>query len=355
MVREVGARVAGLPGAGPRGGGARGADRGEARSLFPTADGAGGANGGGSSRWALRIFVLSAFAATVWLAGPRAVDVLAARYQQLTEQSPAVDLDRVAFLHQPTWLDRPLLLAIAKDIGPELQASIAILDEVAARRLQEQLGRSPWVRGAALTKQLPDRFRVEIDLRRPVLEVQDGDGVPLCLVDAEGVALSHVAAGLPFVRLYREGGNPTLRTVAGTRIGEPRVLAAVGIAVEWRDQMVPLVPEAPKLLEVDATNLGEHWMQGRSYPEIRVALERDDGQPVIFFYGRPVDTALPRVPIATKAGVLAKILAAHPKLAGLIAGDLRLKNRWADYLQPRAASAPDPDGPWSDLDRAGGR
>lgn len=301
------------------------------------------------------MFVLGAFVATLWLAGPRAVDVLAARYQQVAEQSPTVDLDKVGFVHRPDWLDRPLLLAIAKDIGPLLQASIAILDEVSARRLREDLGASPWIRAVTLARQLPDRFRLAIELRRPVIEVRDGDGVPLCLCDAEGVMLQHVECGLPFVRLYRDGGNPTMKVEPGERAGEARVLAAARIAVEWRDDLQPLVPDAPKLLEVDATNLGERWMRGRSYPEIRVALARDDGRPVIFFYGRPVDSNLPRVPVATKAAVLAKILNAYPRLQGLVAADLRLKNRWADYVQPRAPGIPDPDGAFGDRDRPSGR
>ena len=127
----------------------------------------------------------------------------------------------------------------------------------------------------------------------------------------------------------------------------------VAVAVEWRDELAPLVPGCPELLEVDATNLGEHWMRGRGYPEIRVKLRRDDGAGVIFAYDRPVDSILPRVPVRTKATVLSKVLAKHPRLSGLITGDLRLANRWADFLQPRGPGVPDPDGPWSDLDGNG--
>jgi hypothetical protein len=54
-----------------------------------------------------------------------------------------------------------------------------------------------------------------------------------------------------------------------------------------------------------------------------------------------------RVPTATKAQVLNQILQRHPKLAGLVAGDLRMSRRWADYLQPRAAGQRDPFGPWN--------
>ncbi len=127
--------------------------------------------------------------------------------------------------------------------------------------------------------------------------------------------------------------------------------AALGVALEWRDVLAPLVPGCPALLEVDTTNLDERWMRGRSYPEVRVMLARADGASVIFGYGRPVDSKMKRVDAHTKAGVLRKILAKRPGLEGLVAGDLRLAIRWEDYLQPRGPGVPDPDGPWSDLEQ----
>lgn len=302
--------------------------------------------------WAVRVFVVGAFALTIWLCGPRALDVLAARYQQATAQSPLVELDQVGFVHEPDWLHGPLLLAVMADIGPALQDSIAILDEPASLRLKAGLEASPWIRRVDLTRQFPDRFRLAVELRRPVVAVEAEDGELLGLVGADGRALAPVAGtDLPVVRLYREGGFTRIRMEPGAPVAEPRVLVAVGIALEWRDELAPLVPAAPRLLEIDTTNLGERWMRGRSYPEVRIKLARADGQPVIFGYGRPVDAELPRVSVATKATVLANILAKHPALVGLVAGDLRFVNRWADYLQPRGPGVPDPDGPWSNLER----
>jgi hypothetical protein len=72
---------------------------------------------------------------------------------------------------------------------------------------------------------------------------------------------------------------------------------------------------------------------------------------VVFQYDRPVDSPLPRVPVKTKAEVLAKILARYPRLDGLVAGDLRMSQRWADWLQPRGAGLRDPEGPWNELFR----
>ena len=162
----------------------------------------------------MRIFVVTAFALTVWLAGPRAADVLAARYEQVAATSPEVDLDQVGFVEEPAWLQGPLLVAVAEDIGPGLQDRIAILDEVAGRKLRADLETSAWVREAALTRVYPDRLRLAVDLRRPVLAVRAGDGAPLCLVDREGTMLPFVDADLPLGQLHREGGSPTMS--AGT-------------------------------------------------------------------------------------------------------------------------------------------
>ncbi len=128
---------------------------------------------------------------------------------------------------------------------------------------------------------------------------------------------------------------------------EPRVRAAVGIALEWRDGLAPLVRNCPTLVEVDTTNLGEKWMRGPNNPEVRVRLARGDGASVLFNYDRPVDSPLVRVPVETKAGVLKQVLERHPKLDGLVAGDLRMARRWADYLQPRPPGVRDPNEPWN--------
>ncbi|MBX3462546.1 MAG: hypothetical protein KF830_05215 [Planctomycetes bacterium] len=302
----------------------------------------------------MRIFVLAAFAATVSLFGPRAASVLAARLHAGASPAAVVDLDQVGFTAQPEWMDRALLLAVAASLSPHLRHEIGLLDDVAARGLRDALLATPWVRGVALDRAFPDRLRLGIELRRPVLAVRSADGEPICLVDGEAMMLPWVDTPLPETVLHREGGAPTMAAQPGRVAPEARVRAAAAIAVEWRDAVAPLVAGCPALVEIDATNLGERWLRGPSYPEIRVKLRRADGGTVSFAYGRPVDSPLPRVPVATKAGVLTKVLERHPGLVGLVAGDLRLARRWADYLQPRAAGLLDPLGPWSTLQPRGG-
>jgi len=303
----------------------------------------------------VRAFVLTAFAATIWFLGPRAAEVLAAKFDRAAQHSPLVDLDRVGFVARPEWVDQPLLLAISKDLGPWLQDQVPILDEAACVRLHDGLVGEPWVQRAEVERAFPDRLKLRLDLRRPVVAVRAADGGKLCLLDREGIALPWVDTPLPVVWMYREGGATTLRFELGKPVGENRALAAAAIAIEWRDEVAPLVPGCPALLEIDTTNLGERWMRGRGYPEVRIKLRRDDGAPVVFAYDHPVGSPLPRVPHKTKAEVLSKVLARHPGLRGLIAGDLRMQNRWADYLQPRGPGVPDPDGPWSELEGDGGR
>jgi len=299
--------------------------------------------------------VLGAFAVTVWLCGPRAAAVLAAKMQSAEENSPKVALDRVGFVRLPEWLEQPMLLEVSEACSPWLSDEVGILDERSGRKLRDGLRTVPWVRDVRIERVFPDRFRLHLELRRPVLAVRSADGQPLCVVDRDGVALPHVELALPYVQLYREGGSPTMAVVPGDVCDEPRVHAAVGVANEWRERLAPIVARCPTLVEIDATNLGERWIPGPQYPEVRVTLRRHDGAPVVFGYGRPVDSPLPRVPVRNKAAVLSSVLQQHEGLDGLVAGDLRFRRRWADYLQPRAQGVRDPYADWKQLPPADGR
>lgn len=311
-----------------------------------TASGVTPDTGSAPARWVVRIVVLGGFALTLWLCGPRAAEVLAAKFRPEASLSPHVELDRVGFVARPEWMDTPLLLAVSAGLAPWLHGEIAILDEESTRELVAGLRSVAWVHDVGVERVFPDRFRVRVELRRPVLSVRDAEGTPLCLVDRQAVVLPWVDTPLPTTFLHREGGAPTMANEPGKVANDARVKAAAAIAVEWRDAIAPLVASCPRLVEVDATNLGERWLRGPEYPEIRVKLARNDGAAVVFAYDRPVDSARVRVPAQTKATVLGNILGKHPGLEGLVAGDLRLVRRWADYLQPRASGVRDPIGPW---------
>ena len=298
------------------------------------------------SLWAVRMFALGAFTATVWFCGPRAAEVLAARFGGTDAPGPTVALDRVGYLERPEWMTDDMLVSASEFLSPWLSSEVGILDEAAAKRLREGLASTPWVHSVRIERSFPDRFLLNLEMRRPCLAVHAGDGAPLCLVDEAGVMLPWSSSTLPFVRLYRQGGDTTMNVAFGERAQARRVVVAAMIASEWRTEVAPLVPECPALLEVDSTNLGERYIVGMQYPEIRVVVARSDGAPVSLAYGRPPDSPLPRVLARTKASVLEKILERHRGLRGLIAGDLRVARRWADYLQPRDPNRADPVEQW---------
>ncbi|MGE3173209.1 MAG: hypothetical protein AB7O97_11345 [Planctomycetota bacterium] len=289
--------------------------------------------------WLARIVVWCAFAIVAWAFGPRALAVLQSRVEGAARNTPMVEFDKVGFLRRPDWMSDDLLVAVSRDLQPWLVGAAPILDDAEAKRLLAGLATVPWVAETRLERVFPDRFRIAFGLRRPVLAVRDELGRPLCLCDVAGTALPWVdGSDVPQVVLRREGGPGTVRGGLGEVVPDERVVAAAAIAVQWRDELAPLVPGCPRLLEVDTTNLGLRWVRSPEYPEVRVMLARDDGAPVVFGYGRPVDAPLPCVPIETKAKVLRAVLDEHPRLGGLVAGDLRFELRWRSWLQPRQGS-----------------
>lgn len=291
------------------------------------------------SLWPVRMVVLLTLAVTLWFAGPRAYEVLAARLDPAPDNGPVVDLDLVDFGERPDWLRSRLLLAVAHDLSPRLSEKVRLLDEAGARMVRQRLLASPWVKAVRLREEPPDRFRVSLSLRRPVVEVKAPGG--RLLVDRHGVCLppTRLSSGLPRTVLTGLPGYPAGGSRAPARLGmphpDPVVRAAAAVAVEWRDEMAPLVPEAPPLVEVDASNLDYRFLDEARVSEVRVGLRREDGQLVYLAYGRPPGARLERVPVATKARVLQRILGHAPGLMGLQGGDLRFENRWRDWLLPR--------------------
>lgn len=291
------------------------------------------------SAWIARVAVYGTFLVVAWFFGPRALHVLETRVAGASKHSPLVDRDRVELLARPDWLQGPLLIAVTRDLQVWLRGESTILDDSAARELMAGLATVPWVEETRMERVFPDKFKVAFGLRRPVIAVRDETGKPLCLCDKNGISLPWVEdAGLPDVVLRREGGAQTMQGRTGEKAPDDRVIAAAAIAVEWRDELAPLVPGCPRLMEIDANNLALRWAKAPEYPEVRIRLQRVDGAPVVFGYDHPVDSKWPRVPVATKATVLKSVLQEFPGLAGLVSGDLRFERRWRSWLQPRQGS-----------------
>ncbi|GAB4148417.1 MAG: hypothetical protein Fur0037_16720 [Planctomycetota bacterium] len=294
-------------------------------------------------RWFARVAVLSAFAATLYLAGPRASRALAARLSGAARRSALVDLDRVAFLETPGWMPKRALLALAKDLHPVLSGRVPILDEEAGEQLLRSLRSVPWVRDVGLDRRFPDRLEARLSIRRPRLCIADRAGEPIRLCDGEGIALRFVDGfSLPIVRVDRSLVD---RCEEGLPIASAVVQAALGVVLEWQDALAPRVRGCPRLLEVDAERVEADLPEDPRHPEISVVLERSGGGEVVFGYGRPPSSKAPRVPVEDKARTLSAILERHEGLKGIERGDLRFGVRWQDWLEPRLG--PDPAGPWT--------
>ena len=147
------------------------------------------------SLWAVRVFVLVAFAATVWFCGPNAAAVLAARFGSEAQPGPLIALDRVGFADRPEWLEGPMLISVAESVSPWLSDEIGLMDEETSRRMRDGLLTTPWVRDVRVERVFPDRFRLHLSLRKPILSVFTADREPLCLVDESGVMLPWVDCG----------------------------------------------------------------------------------------------------------------------------------------------------------------
>ena len=121
-------------------------------------------------------------------------------------------------------------------------------------------------------RELPDRLAVSLSLRQPVLEVRDVAGDPRFVLDRRGVCLPPIAdATLPFTVVRGPWFEPLREPVVGRIHPDPRVLAALDVALTWRDEVAPaLGTDLLPLIEVDAFNLDGLQLSGARDPEVRV-------------------------------------------------------------------------------------
>lgn len=320
--------------------------------------------GQSSTRVVLRLVVLSAFVATLVVAGPkvwRIAEVEARERgwisgsngpdaQALTARSapaplcffepipgefgPAVALGRVDIERAPSWIDQSTFLALAEELETRLRGQVGMRDEDRVERFRAFVAESPWLREVTLEPEYPDRFRVSVALRRPEARLIYSSG-PAWLVDSEGVLIPAPRPGLfdrielPVIEM-----PGTSISEAGAVSQDPRVLAAVSVAREWREDVAPEFPRGPKLVAVDPRNLGWQFIQDLTQSEILVGLRAADGQTVWFQSGRAARDG-GRLDGTVRAQVLRKILQRYPGLRGLASGDLRLRNTWAEAISLR--------------------
>ena len=272
--------------------------------------------------------------------------------------SVEVDIGRVGFAMSPEWMHGDVALAVMESLGPALDGPLDLMDEAGAQALRARLQGNPWVRYVGLKRRYPDRFQLELELRRPELAVRSesaarsgeelstgseagDDGGVLAIVDRDGIVLPlHPAdPALPWTFLEQPNplarpGEPQSPIPSGAPFPDPRILAAAAVAAEVRREFRALCPDMPPLAAIDANNLDYRYVAGRGFSEVRIALRASVGRLVWLAWGHAPATDAPRVPVATKADVLRQILVERPGLTGLARGDLRFANRWRDWLIP---------------------
>ncbi len=291
--------------------------------------------------WAVRCTALVALAVTIWLAGPRAYEVLSKRIDDSAQKGPKVDLSRGRLVRLPAWLEdeSEIYLRVLLDLEPLLRGAVGIMDEAAAQALHAKFLASPWVKRARIERVFPDSFHVSFELRQPVLQLVSG-GVLRGLVDAHGVVLpAPSSCSLPsFVLRIGIPSEFEGSLAAGDTVSDPRIWLAIAVAEEWAHEVAPKVEGAPRLVEVDASNLGLKLVADPFLSEVTVGLETADGEVATMQFGRPRGEGRGQggdFEPSVKIDILGDILAEFPGLRGLVRGDLRLKYSWRDNLVER--------------------
>lgn len=280
--------------------------------------------------------MVGGFVATLVLVGPDAWAVVRRRLAPSAPPGPAIALDHIALPAAPGWLRGSLLRALLCDLEPRLGGAPRLMDDAALAAVRDALAASPWLDDVEIERRFPDRLAVRCRIRRPECQVVV-DGTAVALADADGVLLPPGDGGhrLPVVDLSR--AVPAATGVPRSR--DPRIRAAAQVAAEWRTELAPQLAAPPRLIAIDADNLGWQHVADARYSEILVGLERaGDGGVCWFQHGRASRDGGP-TEVGVRAAILRDVLALAPGLRGLAGGDLRLRNRWRDALRPSAEPA----------------
>ncbi|MGA0869217.1 MAG: hypothetical protein ACO3UM_09810, partial [Planctomycetota bacterium] len=276
------------------------------------------------------MIVVGGLLATLWFAGPRAWRIASARLSLEVQDQVAVPLDRIGPVVAPPWVDGPVLRAVLEDLEPRLRGEVALMDDEGAEAARGRIAASPFVRSVRFERRFPDRFLVDLDLRRPEVEIV-AEGRRVAMLDGTGVVLPPGPLPLDLPRVGVDGFVPAVPIASfefGRTVPDPRLAAAAAVAQEWREQVAPAVGQAgPRLAHVDPRNVGWNYVADAKTSRIVVGLERAEGGLAWFHYGLAEVDGGP-VGAGQRAGVLAAVLTEHPGLAGVLRGDLRLKNLW---------------------------
>ncbi|MFT7464518.1 MAG: hypothetical protein ACI9EF_002874 [Pseudohongiellaceae bacterium] len=200
--------------------------------------------------------------------------------------------DKVSVLARPSWLGEATAQAIAGDLSAGLPGPVSIRDSAALGAWRTRLDRlSPWVSVVlSLSPRFPGRAEAELQLRRPVLLLPNGEWVA-----ADGSVLGHGEVHLDPPALVM-GGAMGLDEIA-------ECAAAAAEVAPWRAELTAQ--------EIDLISV-------RLSQEQRVLFETASG--VDIEWGRSAlksDFSAVDLPVAARVSGLLEMAEARPGLIGV--------------------------------------
>jgi hypothetical protein len=198
--------------------------------------------------------------------------------------------------------------------GHGLYEPRSIFTEGLERRIAESYEASPWVERVVRVRRVyPDRFRVELELRRPAVLVASDEG--LVPVDREGVRLAALDSEAPELRAL---WLPTLLGVAskppplGVRWRDRALDEGLALVEHMRKDYLEGISRSVRFESLDVSNVG-----GRADPlESEVSFITPER--VVLEWGRSPASPLPdALGFEEKLRQLRNVLVEFPGLAGV--------------------------------------
>lgn len=251
-------------------------------------------------------------------------------YEYLLEDPRTqVDLSSLQVAQRPGWASEGL------DFEPlrAPQGRMSLLDPKLVDVVADYYRQNPWIESvAAVDKFYPNRVQVRVCLRRPVAAIPVEGG--LALVDDSGVRLPGLYPRVPETL----GALPTIVGISGEAPppgvvwSDPGVNEALTVARALRAWTVD---RACPIAVIDVRNL--HG--GVDARQTEIVLWTPDQRAI--HWGRASDTMMyGELPVAEKMANLRRVLAVHPRLAGLKSVKLHFREPYIEPVPARVSEAP---------------
>jgi len=225
----------------------------------------------------------------------------------------------------PAWLDDAGLRELVRQVEAALGGPFQVFETGSILAAGRRLGELGLAAGYQAERILPSQVRLVLDLPRPIAWCKGPDGGALCL-DLEGkplpLPLDPLRLRLP--ELTGLAADPECR----------RREATAGAVVAWEVQgsFLPALEPGLALAAVDLSNLDYRLLADGTRGEVRIVLTGPGGNCVTLEWDRRPDGKFPPMPVERKIAVAREILARYPGFCGVLSADLRLENRWEQWL-----------------------